>query len=291
MLRRLKGLEVRTRGFVESLFSGDYPSVFHGRGLELSHLRIYEPGDDVRAIDWKVTARRSTPYVRQFIEERDLLLVLVIDISASGRLGPGDRSAGEVAAEIAAALCFAATRNNDRIALILVSDRVEMFLEPRSGRNHALRVLTEVMTHVPSNRGTDLTTALEQVTRSFPRRGTVVLVSDFVMDTANDRFRAAIGAVARNHETIAVRLDTASGAHLPDVGWLEIRDPESGRRVVVNSGSRRVRESYRHRVRLAEAELAQQLASLNVELVDVGGEEDALQVLSGFFRRRRRAAR
>jgi uncharacterized protein (DUF58 family) len=285
----LKGLEVRTRAFVESLFSGDYASVFHGRGLELSHLRAYELGDDVRAIDWKVTARRSTPYVRQFIEERDLLLVLVIDISASGRLGPGHRSAGEVAAEIAAGLCFAATRNHDRVALILVSDRVELFLEPRAGRTHALQLLTEVMTHVPSRRGTDLTPALERVTRSFPRRATVVLVSDFVMDTNTDRFRTAIGAVARNHETIAVRLDTASAAHLPDVGWIEIRDPESGKRVVVNSGSRSVRESYRHRVHLAEAELTEQLSSINVDLVDIGGDEDALAKLTDFFRRRRRA--
>src|SRR5688500_10031704 len=190
VLRRVRRLELRTRGFVESLFSGEYLSVFHGRGMEFSHVRGYQFGDDVRAIDWKVTARRGVPFVRQFVEERDLLVSLVVDVSASGRFGPGERSAGEVAAEIAAALAFAAARNNDRVSLLLVSDRVEHFVAPGSGRRHVIGVLAELLSARSRGSQTDLTPALERITRSLRGRATVFVISDFIQNREAPGFRS-----------------------------------------------------------------------------------------------------
>lgn len=291
LLRRVRQLEVRTRGLVESLFSGEYVSVFHGRGLEFSHVRAYQFGDDVRAIDWKVTARRGTPYVRQFVEERDLLVVLVVDVSASGRLGPGDRSAGEVAAEIAAGIAFAATRNNDRLALLLVSDTVEAFVAPGSGRNHTVRMLTELLSHRPKRRATDLAHAFERVTRALPTRATVFVISDFIQDPRDPALRSKLGRAAQMHDVVAVRLASVATAELPNVGWVEVTDPESGRRVLVDSGSRRVRAHFRHSVQRMQAEMAELLTDAGAELVEVPTVSDPLVVLAEFFRRRQRVAR
>src|SRR5690606_13908137 len=230
ILRKVRKLELRTRGFVESLFSGAYLSVFLGRGMEFSHVRGYQFGDDVRAIDWKVTARRGTPIVRQFVKERDLLVALVVDVSASGRLGPGERSAGEVAAEIASALAFAATRSNDLLTLILVTDRQELFRPPGSGRKHTIRILADLLTHQPKGRGTDLAPALEHCARALPGRATVFVISDFIQDRNQPSFQGALGRAARAHDLIAVRLASAAADELPNVGWLETTDPESGKR-------------------------------------------------------------
>ncbi|HUE96436.1 MAG TPA: DUF58 domain-containing protein [Longimicrobiaceae bacterium] len=291
LLRRVRQLEVRTRGLVESLFSGEYVSIFHGRGLEFSHVRGYEVGDDVRSIDWKVTARRGSPYVRQFVEERDLLVVLMVDVSASGRFGPGERSAGEVAAEIAAAICFAATRNNDRLALLLVSDAVEAFIPPGSGRNHTVRLLTELLSHRPRRRSTDLAAGFERIVKSVPPRATVFVISDFIQDQKAPGFRATLGRAAQMHDVVAIRLASAATADLPDVGWVEITDPESRQRRVVDSGSRRVRDRFRHGVQRLQAEMAEILTQAGVELVEVATTADPLVVLGEFFRRRQRVTR
>lgn len=291
VLQRIRKLEIRTRGLVESLFSGEYVSVFHGRGLEFSHVRGYEFGDDVRAIDWKVTARRGTPYIRQFVEERDLLVVLMVDVSASGRFGPGERSAAEVAAEVAAALTFAATRNNDRISLLLVSDRIERFIAPSSGRNHTTRVLSELLSHEAVDRSTDLAAGLDLLARSLPPRATVFVISDFIQDHADPRFKSALGRAAQMHNIIAVRLASVATAELPDVGWVEMTDPESGRRVVLDSGSRRVRQRFRQSIQRSQAEMAQTITEAGGELVEVTTTADPLAVLSEFFRRRQRGRR
>jgi uncharacterized protein (DUF58 family) len=286
-LREVRGLELRTRGLVDSLFAGGYASIFHGRGLEFSHVRSYQVGDDVRAIDWKVTARRGAPFVRQFVEERDLLVVLVVDVSGSGRFGPGERSPSEVAAEIAAALAFAAARNNDRVALLLVSDHVEHFIPPGSGRRHVVRVLAEMVAHVPRGRGTDLSTALDRLTRSRSGRATVFVISDFIQSGPASPFRNALMRLARGNDLIAIRLITGATLELPDVGWVETTDPETGRRVMLDASRRKVREHYRHSVLRAQADTAALLGEVGAELVDVNTASDPLAVLSSFFRRRR----
>ena len=283
-LREVRRLELRTRGLVDSLFTGEYPSVFHGRGLEFSHVRSYEVGDDVRAIDWKVTARQGTPFVRQFVETRDLLVVLLVDVSGSGRFGPGERSAQEVAAEIAAALAFAAARNNDRVSLLLVSDRVEHFLPPRSGRRHVVRLLADLITHEPVGRGTDLSTGLDRLSRVLSGRATVFVISDFFQSSPESPFREALMRLASAHDLVAIRLVTAATLELPDVGWVEMTDPESGRRVTFDSGRRRVRDHYRHSVLRAQADTAALLGEVGAELVDINTAADPLAVLSNFFR-------
>jgi uncharacterized protein (DUF58 family) len=290
VLGKVRRLEIRTRGFVESLFSGEYASVFRGRGMEFSHVRGYHPGDDVRAIDWKVSARRGSTYIRQFVEERDLLVAFIIDVSGSGRFGPGERSAGEIAAEIAAALAFSATRNNDRLALLLVSDRVEYYLPPGSGRKHTVALLSDLVSHRPRGKRTDLTPAMEMLNRSLSGRATVFVISDFIQERTST-FRAALGRLARQHDLIGIRLASPATDELPNVGWVEMTDPESGRRVVIDTGSRGVRDRYRHSVHRAHAEVAALLTEVGAELIDVDTASDPLAPLAEFFRRRQRIKR
>jgi uncharacterized protein (DUF58 family) len=283
----VRRLELRTRGLVDSLFAGGYASIFHGRGLAFSHVRSYQVGDDVRAIDWKVTARRGAPFVRQFVEERDLLVVLVVDVSGSGRYGPGERSPSDVAAEIAAALAFAAARNNDRIALLLVSDRVERFILPGSGRKHVVGLLAELVTHVPRGRGTDLSAALDRLSHRRGDRATVFVISDFIQSGPASPFRDALMRLARGNDLVAIRLITGATLELPDVGWVETTDPETGRRVMLDASRKKVREHYRHSVLRAQADTAALLGEVGAELVDVNTASDPLAVLSSFFRMRR----
>ncbi len=290
-LREVRRLDLRTRGLVDSLFTGGYPSVFHGRGLEFSHVRGYQVGDDVRAIDWKVTARRGTPFVRQFVEERDLLVVLVVDVSGSGRYGPGEKSPSEVAAEIAAALAFAAARNNDRVGLLLVSDRVEHYVAPASGRNHVIRLLADLVSFKPHGRGTDLSTGLERLGRARSGRATMFVISDFIQAGPASPFRDALLKLARTNDLVAIRLITGATLDLPDVGWVEMTDPETGRRVMLNAGHKKVREHYRHSVLRAQADMAALLGEVGAELVDVNTASDPLAVLSSFFRTRRSTPR
>ncbi len=290
-LREVRRLDFRTRGLVDSMFSGEFLSVFIGRGFEFSHVRGYQIGDDVRAIDWKVTARRGTPYVRQFVEERDLLVVLVVDVSGSGRYGPGERSAGEVANEVAAALAFAAARNHDRVSLMLVSDRVEHFVPPGSGRRHIIGLLADLVAHKPLGRGTDLATGLDRLNRVIPGRGTVFVISDFIQSNPGSPFRDALMQMARAHDLVAIRLVTSATLELPDVGWVEMTDPETGRRVILNTHRRKVRDHYRHSVLRSQADTAALLGEVGAELVDVNTAGDPLMALAGFFRTRRANSR
>jgi uncharacterized protein (DUF58 family) len=290
-LAHVHRLEIRTRGLVESLFSGEYTSVFQGRGLDFAQVRQYQPGDDVRAIDWKVTARRGEPYVRQFVEERDLVVALVVDVSASGRLGPGEKSGAEAAAEIAAALTFAATRNNDRTTLLLVSDRVEHVEPVGSGRRHAVRSLAALVSHSTAGRRTDLAVGLDRISRTLKARATVFLISDFIEDFGSPRFRDSLTRAPRLHDVVAVRLGSRAMAELPDVGWIEMTDAESGRRVTVDTGSPAVRERFRRGVTRARAEVSALFAELGIESIEVDTDADPLAPVAEYFRRRRRVTR
>ena len=283
-LREVRRLDLRARGFVDSLYVGEYESVFLGRGMEFSHVRAYQPGEDVRMIDWRVTARAGTPFVRQFIEERDLHVVLLVDVSGSARFGPGEKSPQEVAAEVAAALAFAATRHNDRVSLVLVSDRVEHFVRIGSGRRHVFRLLTELITHVPEGRGTDLSVGLNWLSDTLIGRASIFVISDFIQSGAS--FRSALMRVGSVHDLVAVRLLTAATLELPDVGWVEMNDPESGRRVTFDSGKLKVREEYHRSALRAQADTAALIGEARAELLDVDTASDPLAALTGFFRMR-----
>ena len=220
ILKKVRHIEIATRGLVNEVFSGEYHSVFKGRGMTFSEVREYQYGDDIRSIDWNVTARAGTPFVKIFEEERELTVVLVVDVSASGNFGTRERLKGEVAVELSAVLAFSAIKNNDKIGLILFSDRIEKFVPPRKGRKHVLRVLRELLYHRPEGRGTDIGGALEYLSRVIPRRAVVFLVSDFM----GKDFSRPLSVAGKRHDLIAVRMGDPRESELPSMGMLELEE-------------------------------------------------------------------
>ncbi len=233
ILKQVRLLEITTRGLVNDVFSGEYHSVFKGRGMSFAEVREYRYGDDIRGIDWNVTARTGSPHVKVFEEERELTLMLVVDVSASAHFGTSERMKSELAAELCGVLAFSAIKNNDKVGLILFSDRIERFVPPRKGRRHALRVLRELLFHPAEGKGTDIAGALEYLARVTRRRAVVFLVSDFLADG----YERALSVAARRHDLVAVRVGDAREVAVPPMGFVEFEDPESGRRVVVNTSA------------------------------------------------------
>jgi uncharacterized protein (DUF58 family) len=292
-LSRVRRLELRTRWLVDSILAGEYRSIFTGRGMEFSHVRLYQPGDDIRLIDWKVTARRGgTPYIRQFVEERDLVVMLVVDISGSGVFGPGERAVPDVAAEIAAALAFAAVRNNDRVGLLLVSDRVERFLPPRAGRQQALRILMEMAEFRAEGSGTRPSEGFLTVTRVLPRRCVVAVISDFILDaTEFPAFRREAMALAARHDVIPIQLIDPTADAIPDAGMMTIQDPETGRMQVVDTGNPEFRRAFEARVSGDRRRLAALFRELRWQPVELDIADGGLDPLLRYFRLRNAAAR
>ncbi len=289
---QLKRIELSTRGLVESLFSGEYHSVFKGRGMEFSEVREYQPGDDVRAIDWNVTARRGRPFLKELVEERQLNALVMVDLSASGAFGTGAEPNVRVAAEIAAILALAATANNDRVGLLLVTDRVEHFVPPDTGRRHALRLVLEILAFRPAGKGTRLSEGIAWAEKALRQRTTVFVVSDFLTTPAADPLLPhALRKLAWDHDVVAIRLTDPGEHELPDVGMLAVSDPESGRRRVVNTSDERVRRSHRERAARARAAVDEILRDLRLDIVDIDTTREYLPPLIGFFRRRARALR
>jgi uncharacterized protein (DUF58 family) len=285
----VRQLELSTRELVDTLFSGEYHSVFRGQGLEFSHLREYVYGDDVRAIDWNVTARRGHPYIKQFVEERELTVLLVVDVSASKDFGTGARANAELALELAAVLALCAVRNNDRVGLLLVSDDVEKFVPPGSGRRHALRTLLELHAFQPRGRGTRLGRGLEYLAHVVRNRSIVFLVSDFILNpTELGELRQAGMAVALRHDLIPVHLLDARAETLPELGMVALVDPESGRRVVVDADDPGFRDAYRAAVAASRQQVTSLFQELRVEPIEVDTGQSYVPALLEFFRRRER---
>ncbi len=288
----MRRIELRTRGLVESLFSGEYRSVFKGRGMEFSDVREYQAGDDIRAIDWNVTARRGRPFVKERIEERELTALLVVDLSASKDFGTGAERNAVVASEIAAILALAATDNNDRVGLLLVTDRVELFVPPDSGRRHALRLVLEILSFCPSGRGTKLSTALEYAARVLRQRSVVFLISDFLMDDDSDPlFVQDVRRFSREHDLVPIRISDPGPVALPDVRQLALADPETGTRHVVNTSDADVRRQYSKRRATKRTAMEMLFRQLRMDVVEVSSAEDYVLPLVAFFRRRERVTR
>lgn len=289
---QLRRIELTTRGLVESLFSGEYHSIFKGRGLEFSDVREYQPGDDVRSIDWNVTARRGRLFIKEFVEERQLNALVMIDLSASKSFGTGARDNATIASEIAAILALAATSNNDRVGMLLVTDRVERFIPPDTGRRHAMRLVLELLAYQPEGRETRLSVGMRFAERVLRQRSTVFLVSDFVTGPESDPgLEHAARKLAWDHDVVAIRLSDPASAELPNVGMLAVTNPETGAREIVNSGSRKVREAFRARSLGVRARIDELFRELRVDTVDLDTSADYLPPLIGFFRRRARAQR
>ncbi len=287
ILKQVRRIEISTRGLVNEVFSGEYHSVFKGRGMSFAEVREYQYGDDVRSIDWNVTARTGMPFVKIFDEERELTVMLVVDVSASGNFGTRERLKGEVAVEICALLAFSAIKNNDKVGLIIFSDRIEKFVPPRKGRRHVLRVLRELLYHRPEGRGTDITAALEHLTHVQRKRAVAFLVSDF----QDEGFEKALAIAGRRHDLIAVRMGDERERELPPLGFLDLEDPETGERVTVNTSNPEFRAAFGRRVEGARAALDESLRRSKVDVIDIETGRPYVKPLMRFFQERMRRQR
>ena len=281
LVRRAKKIELASRRLVDEQLAGQYHSVFKGRGLVFSDVRPYYAGDDVRAIDWNITARMNAPHVKQFVEERDRTVNLVIDMSASGYFGSRGASKRELAAELAAVVAFSAIKNNDRVGLYVVTDRVERYVPPKKGRRHVMRVIGEILAFQPQSRRTDLAAGLDFLAKVARRRSVVFLVSDF----ASAGWESALRIAARRHELVPVVVGDPMEAALPDVGLLTMEDLETGEVVEVDTSSAARRE-FARRARDAAAARESALRRLNLDTVEVRTDEPYVEALVAFFKAR-----
>ncbi len=284
LLARIRRIEIRARKLVANVFLGEYHSVFRGRGIEFSEVRQYEPGDDVRAIDWNVTARMGVPYIKKYIEERELTVMLVVDVSASSAFTTAGMTKRDLAAEVAATLAFAAVANNDRVGLLAFSDRIEMFVPPAKGRTHVLRIIRELLYLEPSGRGTDIAAALSYLARVARRRAIVFVLSDFFDDGYERQLRAS----AARHDVIALTLADPRESSLPDVGLLELHDAETGARVLVDTSDSAVRAAYTDRARERAAARRRSLAAAGIDEILLETGRSYVEPLLRAFRARER---
>jgi uncharacterized protein (DUF58 family) len=290
LLRQVRRLELRTRRLVNSLFSGEYHSVFKGQGIEFVEVREYLPGDDVRAIDWNVTARLGQPYVKKFVEERELTVILAVDLSGSQRWGTGGRLKSDLVAEVAATLAMSAIRNRDRVGMLIFTDRVESFVPPRKSRRHVLRLIRDLLAFRARGRGTDAAGALEYLSRALSGHAIVFLFSDFQLGEW-DRFERACTAAAFRHEVVAVSISDPGDHLLPDVGLVRVVDPETGQAATLDSGRRDVREHYAMLVDDERRRRTRLFRRLGIDEIELRTDAPYATTLLGFFRRRERRAR
>lgn len=283
-LKTVRKIQIRTSHLVSDLFAGQYQSAFKGRGMEFAEVRLYQPGDDVRTIDWNVTARTGETFVKRYAEERELTVMLLVDASASTRFGSVRQLKSTLAAELAALFAFSAITNNDKVGLVIFSDQIELALVPRKGTRHVLRVIREVLQVQPRGRGTDLAGALEHLGRVTKRRSVVFVVSDFLAPDCRQALRIA----ARRHDVIAVVLDDPREVELPAVGMVELEDTETGERYVVDTGDARVREAFARTGRAARAERDRMLRAADVDAIVVDTSRPYVDSLLRFFRMRER---
>jgi uncharacterized protein (DUF58 family) len=293
ILRQVRLIELRTRGLVNSIFGGEYQSVFRGQGMEFSEVRAYEAGDDVRSIDWNVTARTGEPYVKKHVEERELTVLLVVDLSGSEQFGTRGRFKAELAAELAAVLALSAIRNSDRVGMLLFSDRVEHVVPPRKGRRHAMRLIRDVLAFQPQGRGTDIPAALDYAARLLAHRGIIFLLSDFAapaggQGTDTARLEKTLRLVSRRHDLIAVAISDPAELQLPDMGLVAVQDPETGEIAYVDTGVKGLRDVFGLALARERMEVRRLFRRLGVDEVEVRTDAAYVRPLLAFFRRRER---
>lgn len=302
LLQALRQIEIHTSRLATNALAGNYASVFRGQGIAFREVRPYQPGDDVRLIDWNVSARMGDPFVKIFTEEREMTVMLVVDVSASGRFGTVRATKGRVAAEVAALLAFSAIKGGDRVGLVMVSDRVERIVPPRKGEKHVLRVTREVLASEPSGRATDLAVGLETLTRVAKRRSVAFVISDFFVpagpwssgrgdEQRRARFERTLALASAKHDVIAVELVDPRDDELPDVGLAMLEDLESGEEVLVDTSDRRVREAYAQSARARRASVRSVFKRLAIDQVTIGTDGSYVRPIRDLFARRARRAR
>ena len=290
ILKKIRQIELRTNRIVTETLAGQYHSVFKGQGMNFDEVREYQPGDDVRAIDWNVTARMNHPFIKKFVEERELTLMLVVDVSGSGLFGSRDQSKRELAAEIASVLAFSAIRNNDKVGLILFSDEVEKFIPPRKGGSHVLRVIREVLFFEPKRRGTNLVNALEFMARVTAHRAITVVVSDFITPDGAGVLpkltQTRLRMLNRKHDVVAVQITDRYESELPKLGRLVLEDAETGDIVELNTGSAGSRDAFALRQEKLRGEIARQFRSAGIDSIQLRTDEPYSAALGRFFENR-----
>ncbi|MBK8014377.1 MAG: DUF58 domain-containing protein [Deltaproteobacteria bacterium] len=287
ILRAVRRIEIATRRAVNSELAGRYHSVFKGQGMAFSEVRPYAPGDDIRHIDWNVTARHQKLFVKQFVEEREQTVMLLVDLSASGMFGTRRRTKRRLLAEVSGLLAFSAISNNDRVGLLLFSEETELFVPPRKGRKHVLRVVREIIEAEPAKPGTNIGAALAYLSRVQKRRAVTFLLSDFL----DDGFDAPLKVALARHDVIAMRVTDPAELDLPNLGIVEVVDLESGETAVVDSASDRVRAAYSTQRRAAREAAKKRLSRVDCDLVELSTDQDYVAPLVSFFRMRARRLR
>lgn len=289
LIKKIRRIEIRTRRLVDDSYAGEYHSIFKGRGMEFDEVRPYQVGDEIRSIDWNVTARTGEPHVKRYVEERELTVMLVVDASGSENFGSVDRFKRELAAELTAVLSFAATTNNDKVGLLIFTDRIELFIPPRKGRRHVLRLIRELLAFEPKSRGTDIKLALDTVNQILKRRSIIFLVSDFLVPA--DSYQKELTVTNKRHDLISIDLHDPLEESLADVGLLALEDPETDEMIWVDTSDTGWQNSFKLRNQLLEGDKARLFKSASVDRIHIATDEDYTASLTSFFQERARRIR
>jgi uncharacterized protein (DUF58 family) len=282
LLKRVRKIEIKTRGLSRHIFAGEYHSAFKGRGMAFSEVREYQYGDDFRSVDWNVTARFNHPYIKVFEEERELTVMLLLDVSGSGEFGTQSRYKNTMITEIAALLSFSAIQNNDKVGVILFTDRIERFIPPKKGRQHILKIIRELIDFKPTSRLTNLTIPLRYLANVIKKRSIAFLISDFM----DDNFEDALKIVSKKHDMVGLRIYDVREMELPNIGLMKVKDAETGQFTWIDTGSQRVRNSYKDLYKKRQAELNDLLMRAGVDNVSIAAHEDYVKPLMRLFKKR-----
>lgn len=283
LLEKVRKIEIKTRGLSQNIFAGEYHTAFKGRGVIFSEVREYQPGDDIRDIDWNVTARHNRPYVKVYEEERELTMMLLIDVSGSSEFGAGNESKKEMIAEIAATLAFSSIQNNDKVGVIFFSDKIEKFIPPKKGKKHILLIIREIIDLVPTSRGTDIDVALKFMTNALKKRCSAFLLSDFI---DNHDFSSSMSIANRKHDLAAIQVYDKRDASVPNVGLVKVRDMETGFDRWIDTSSERVRRAFDKAWYDRQQKLSSVTTRAGVDMITINTEEDYVKALLGLFRNR-----
>ena len=283
LIKKIRKIEIKTRGLSQNIFAGEYHSAYKGRGVIFSEVREYEPGDDIRDIDWNVTSRHNKPYVKVYEEERELTVMLLVDVSGSRDFGACGDVKKEKMAEVAATLAFSSIQNNDKVGVIFFSDKIEKFIPPKKGRKHILLIIREIINFQPESKGTDIDVALRFLTNVVKKRSTAFLISDFIDD--HDFFKSMTIA-NKKHDLAAIQIYDRRDSEMPDVGLARLRDMETGRDIWVDTSSANVRKSYARAWYERQRRLSADVNRSGVDIATITTDEDFVKALLGLFRRR-----
>ena len=282
ILKKVKRIEIRTRGLVNDLFGGEYHSVFKGRGMTFSEVREYQPGDDIRLIDWNVTARTGSPFIKIFEEERELTVYLIVDISASGEFGSNQQLKREFGAEIAAVLGFSAIKNNDKVGLILFSEDVEKYVVPKKGKSHVLRVVRELLYTDSKKSGTSIKKALDYLLKVAKRKSVIFLISDFL----DDGYWSSLKVVNRKHDLIGIQLYDPAEISLPDLGLSKIEDPETGSAFWIDTSSKSSLKALKKRLEIDQIKFEKESRKIGFDIIPISTDQDFVEPLMSLFKAR-----